>query len=539
MKRRYFFLGMLFLLTVNAVRAELVDFSLRRTLKSGRLTGLCVPFRLEASQVDELYAIATIDGYITKIYAVKSVAAGQPCVVKTNSNISMLKVESDSILKNVIGIQPLSWDGGQIEGDGNDYSWTYIAPDGKRINSSSMAFLTINLQMMDFKVNIENYQLRHYLNDVYYDSTSESQVNSYKQGALRLDHPNPVTIPLPLTESNSLLLCYSEGNNDFSQADTMIVSTTESVALLYNLQPQLTYYYKLIDNGSIVSKGKFTTTGRIRMVYVPNAFNIRDLGGWAIDDGRQTVYGKLFRGSELNGTYVADSAGLESLRKLGIEAEIDLRYKNENEGAGMSPFGFIDNTQTDNEQATYLFTNNFCSQAISLQYTTYLTRLKNIFIFIVNNLRQGRAIYYHCIWGADRTGILSMLLEGLLGFSYDQIMKDYELTSFYPGALKPKENRDDVFTFINDFEGNTLKDKFNTFFISKVGVNQKDIDDFRSMMFGEEPMYNCIECGPKIGKNVVSHYYDLSGRIVDNKAKGLKGLLIERTTNGQVKKYLK
>jgi len=154
MRRRYFFLTMLLLLALNTVSAELVDFSLGRTLKAGRLTGLCVPFRLEASQVGELYAVESVDGYITRMYAAKSVAAGQPCVVKTNSNISKLQVESSSVDMKAIGTQPLPWDGGLIEGQTSDYSWTYIAPDGKRVKSSNMAFLTINLQQMDFKVNL-------------------------------------------------------------------------------------------------------------------------------------------------------------------------------------------------------------------------------------------------------------------------------------------------------------------------------------------------------------------------------------------------
>ena len=536
MRCRYFLLTILMLLTAHVASAEVVDFSLGRTLKAGRLTGLCVPFRLEASQVGELYAVATIEGYITRMYAAKSVAAGQPCVVKTSSNISKLQVESDSIVNKAIGTQPLPWDGGLIEGQANDCSWTYITPEGKRVKSSSMAFLTINLQKMDFTVNLENYQLRRFLDDVYYDDTTKSQVHSYKQNVVRLDHPNPVSIPLPLTVSDSLVLYYADGTDDFSQADSMIVGTDETAVKLYNLLPQRTYYYELKDSTSVVSKGKFTTTGRIRMIYVPNVFNIRDLGGWTLDDGRQTVYGKLFRGSELNGTFVADSAGLASLRKLGVAAEIDLRFKNENEGAGTSPFGFLDSSIADADEATYLFTNNFCSQATLLRYSTYLTRLKNVLNFIVSNLRQGRPVYCHCIWGADRTGILYMLLEGLLGFSYDQIMKDYELTSFYPGALKQKENREDVFTFINDFEGATLKEKFNTFFISKVGVSQEVIDDFRAMMFGDEPLNNCIGCSPRITEHAVSHYYDLSGRPVDN---GCKGLLIERTADGQVKKYFK
>ena len=39
-------------------------------------------------------------------------------------------------------------------------------------------------------------------------------------------------------------------------------------------------------------------------------------------------------------------------------------------------------------------------------------------------------IYFHCHGGADRTGTLAFLLEGLLGVSESDISKDFELTTY-------------------------------------------------------------------------------------------------------------
>ena len=39
-------------------------------------------------------------------------------------------------------------------------------------------------------------------------------------------------------------------------------------------------------------------------------------------------------------------------------------------------------------------------------------------------------IYFHCHGGADRTGTLAFLLEGLLGVSESDMAKDFELTTY-------------------------------------------------------------------------------------------------------------
>ena len=123
---------------------------------------------------------------------------------------------------------------------------------------------------------------------------------------------------------------------------------------------------------------------------------------------------------------------------------------------------------------------------------TYLTKWKREFNFIVNNLRQGRAIYEHCVWGKDRTGFLSFLLEGLLGVSYSDLVKDYELTFFCNRAKSTKDSIDKVFDYIEIMDGVTLRDKFNAFFVNKIKAKQEDIDLFRSEMLEPFSSLNII-----------------------------------------------
>ena len=57
-------------------------------------------------------------------------------------------------------------------------------------------------------------------------------------------------------------------------------------------------------------------------------------------------------------------------------------------------------------------------------------RYKNCIVLILQELSVGKTVYYHCNAGADRTGVLSFIIEGLLGVSESDLAKDYELTSF-------------------------------------------------------------------------------------------------------------
>ncbi len=174
------------------------------------------------------------------------------------------------------------------------------------------------------------------------------------------------------------------------------------------------------------------------------------------------------------------------MKDLGIGGEIDLRYQesyDKDMGCGTSAFGFGSDD--------YFFAAANDWTAANLNESGTQQRLKQEFDFILNHFRQGKAVYYHCAWGADRTGMLSFLLEGVLGLTIDQIYKDYELTSFSaaPGATnRLKTSFQDRIDVILALDGATLRDKFENYFINKLGVSIADINYFRSVMLEVYPL---------------------------------------------------
>ena len=133
----------------------------------------------------------------------------------------------------------------------------------------------------------------------------------------------------------------------------------------------------------------------------------------------------------------------------------------------------------------------------------------------MTNLRKGKSVYFHCIWGADRTGLLSMLLEGLLGVPQDQSNKNYELTSFSLAGSRVRGTQNDMYNVILGLNGATVQKKFNTFFVEKLGVSQADIDEFREIMLssnledGIEEVRNGEVKSEEVRSDAI---FDLSGR---------------------------
>ena len=141
--------------------------------------------------------------------------------------------------------------------------------------------------------------------------------------------------------------------------------------------------------------------------------------------------------------------------------------------------------------------------------------------FIINNIREDRPIYIHCVHGKDRTGFLLFLLEGLLGVSYNDLAKDYELTFFVNNNISTKDSIDKVFDYINTMPGETLRDKFNAFFLRKLSIKQSEIDYFRSEMLEAEKHENVIkDIENDIAISKETTLYDLTGRRIKVIRKG-------------------
>lgn len=337
-------------------------------------------------------------------------------------------------------------------------------------------------------VNLENPTVSSFLSEVTYTENVSSKVANYIGTSTgRLDHPNYVSITVP--ENNAELTVTVSLKSDYSDPETFTFAAGTTLCKIYNLVPQKTYYYKVEAGGSILTDGQFTTEGHLRMIMTETGFNIRDLGGWAtVDKDNRTAYGKLFRGGELNYGHTVSAADLAELRRLGIGAELDLRRNAEcnNTEPTASALG---------SDVDYLYMNQGYDN-LTLGNATNKENIKRVFEWVLGKLRDDKAVYFHCRIGADRTGMYALVFGGLSGMTFDQLCKDYELTSFSEAGTRQWDSNGvntlkTNLNYIMAQPGNTLQMKFYNYMYREVGVSASDLMDYiRLMTDGESSILN-------------------------------------------------
>lgn len=258
-----------------------------------------------------------------------------------------------------------------------------------------------------------------------------------------------------------------------------------------NLIPNARYSYSVTGaDGKVMTKGSFNTKGHLHQVFFKNACrNGRDLGGWQTLSGKTVKYRMLYRGGRMQSETV-NAKGRKEILYEGIGAQLDLRG-------------------TSDVLSDPVYKGlEFCAPVIEQGGTTMLkddaAKTRQCFEFIVNCLRAGKPVYYHCSLGRDRTGTLTILLLGLLGVREGDISKEYEVTYFAPlgysvsssettskdanGNWHFQNNRtkwvySDVAPYFWNLAGSgTFADGVEKYLLTVAGVSQQDIDDFRTMM---------------------------------------------------------
>ena len=209
------------------------------------------------------------------------------------------------------------------------------------------------------------------------------------------------------------------------------------------------------------------------------AWNVRDLGGWACDGGT-VKYGLLIRGGRIS---AADRAVL--VGQLGVQHEIDLRGK---EGRDPSD-GDVVTESPMGDDVWFTIADKSATYALT-PVATWQLYLR----CVIDAVTHREPVYFHCTAGADRTGTLACVLEGLLGLSQSDIDKDYELTCFYSGtgtdALARRRNESDwtkLINAINAVSGDTFRDKCVHFAVGTCGMTMTDINAFRAAMIDGTP----------------------------------------------------
>lgn len=313
-----------------------------------------------------------------------------------------------------------------------------------------------------------------------------------------------------------------------------------------NLVPNDKYTFKVTAaSGKVLTQGSFTTTGSLHQVFFTGPVtkkkgvelkgsgcrNARDLGGWTTLDGKKVKYRKIYRGGRMNEKwtpYPLNAQGEQEVLFEGIGAEIDLRGSDDIikepavaglahchpviEEGGKVMLGVVNPSakncakwlKFDKERSDISDVSSYkpTDEELAAFQIAYRAKTKECFDFVLDCVRNNKPVYFHCSLGRDRTGTLDVLLLGLLGVREGDIAKEYEVTYFAPvgySVSSSDKSSNPIPTFHNTRlawvysdvvpyfwelagEGGTFAQGVENYLLNVAGVDQKDIDDFRSLM---------------------------------------------------------
>jgi protein-tyrosine phosphatase len=172
-----------------------------------------------------------------------------------------------------------------------------------------------------------------------------------------------------------------------------------------------------------------------RLIPLDGAFNFRDLGGYPVEGGRVTRWGRLFRSDTLHELSAADVA---TLRSLGLATVIDLRTARELARTGRGPLGpepvRYHHLSVIGEGAAREADGEAMAAPggddLSERYLWYLDVGREALAEALVLLGDGDnyPLVFHCAAGKDRTGVLAALVLDIVGVDPSEIVADYLIT---------------------------------------------------------------------------------------------------------------
>ncbi len=183
--------------------------------------------------------------------------------------------------------------------------------------------------------------------------------------------------------------------------------------------------------------------------------NARDLGGLPAEGGKRVKYGKLIRSSRL---YKLPKITVKRLKEYGLTAIVDLRTETERNARPATKITGVKyhalpiltsstaGITADTSAMSVIYKE---SKRLKREYETtdnYMTSMYTEVLFgeesrpVIKKffdiiLEEDGCVLWLCNQGKDRTGILAMLLEGLLGIDEKTIIADYVASAKF---LRPK-----------------------------------------------------------------------------------------------------
>ena len=244
--------------------------------------------------------------------------------------------------------------------------------------------------------------------------------------------------------------------------------------------------------------------GPPRFMAVDSVPNMRDIGGWIGLDGRRVRLGLVYRSAAFDtGVRFRHEKGYEyrfgldpvtddeksnikpSVRKisdkgihelvnvLGIRSDLDLRSPHECFGMKGSPLGDGVKWFHCPQLAYGRLGEEDARRAFAAAFRVFLDR-------------SNYPIVFHCAGGADRTGAVAFMVNGILGVSLDDLRKDWELTAFGTShAVNPgfthKARFDRMVAVVDRQPGATQTERIVSY-VKSCGFTDADISRVREIM---------------------------------------------------------
>lgn len=263
---------------------------------------------------------------------------------------------------------------------------------------------------------------------------------------------------------------------DYSDALTVTLETnlTDKVVKVYNLYKATKYYLRVTAYAGTQKLDEATSTFETadlgaRIMNIDSVYNVRDLGGYKTESGKTTRQGLIFRGSELDGEHglhLSAEGNAYMSNVLGIKLDMDLR---------------ADDSPTPLSSATKI------SYGINGYSYAFTETEKYRQIFEALSDEANYPIYVHCWGGADRTGTVCYLLNALLGVSEEELIQDFELTSWSIFDVRTSDSEDftNFVAQLKTYEGDTLSEKTKNYLLS-IGVTEAQISNIFTIMLAED-----------------------------------------------------
>jgi protein-tyrosine phosphatase len=303
-------------------------------------------------------------------------------------------------------------------------------------------------------------------------------IKNYAQGTTELSIPRALQLKFDdLGDASKYYIQVSKGDNDFT--GEVVRETTVKYYELWNSELGETYYYKAATSEAGLSSASVkqltVATQAPRNLSVGGISNFRDVGGWKSSLIKNGVVkqGLYYRCAQFNSI---KTAGKAELKRLGIKLDIDMRDRPPSSSPASSSDWKIEimdaRVASGTESSRWEGTGGIAA--------TY----KKIFEAIAN--ADQKPIALHCTHGADRTGITSFFLLGLLGVNEDDIGRDYVLTRFAgERAVLPLDDSTGTseiakwFTKTNALEGATFADKMYKHLKDDFGIAADTLETIR------------------------------------------------------------